>query len=81
MFYVKPNCTHGKTLEVLLFLKGTEYNQNALNYIHFLRPSRIGVLKPGGGRILNAVRWRVWVYVDENNIIEKIEQEGEIGCD
>jgi len=75
--YERPASIGWTCVETLPFLIGRKWNQLALNYVHSLRPSSIrvttGVVK------LDAQSWRVTVYVDDNDIIEKIEQEVEVG--
>jgi hypothetical protein len=64
-------------LEVLPCLKGKKWNEVALAYVHSLRPTSIRVTK--GETKLDARTWRVTVYVDNNDTIERIEQEVEVG--
>jgi len=64
-------------IPVLEFLWGLPWNNLARNYVTALRPSRIRVTT---GRItLDAVRWRVTVYLEEDaRTIQKISQEVKI---
>ena len=77
MLYQSPDRTGYDVVEVLEFLKGEPFDLRALDYIHSTRPSTIRVTK---GRITcDSHIWRVTVYIDESNIITKVEQEVEVG--
>lgn len=71
------------TIQPLMFLHGRPWDEIALGYCHALRPTHIRVVR--GGVQLDAQHWRVTVYVrpgnknPEANIIERIEQEVEVG--
>ena len=70
--------SYGQTcINVLSELKGKPWDDIALAYISALRPSRIRVTS--GIINLDCHLWRVTVYVDNFNIIERIEQEVRIG--
>ena len=75
--YSQPESIGFLSLEVLQFLKKRKWDEIALAYIHSLRPSCIRVIK--GECTCDAVDWRVTVYVDSTDIIEKVEQEVEVG--
>lgn len=77
--YERPNSISWTSIEVLPFLKGREWDQVALNFVHSLRPSSIRVTD--GWMTLDSRSWRVTVVVDDNNIIQSIEQEVEVGCE
>jgi hypothetical protein len=64
-------------IEVLSFLKGRKWDEIALAYVHALRPSSIRVTT--GAIKLDASKWRVTVYVDNDDTIRGIEQEVEVG--
>jgi len=64
-------------IKVLEFLKDKPWDDVALAFVHGLRPSGIRVTK--GECTCDSRTWRVTVFIDENNIIEKIEQEVEVG--
>ena len=76
--YEEPDEISWTSIDCLPFLKGTEWNQTALNYVHALQPSSIRVTE--GGIKLDSRCWRVTVYVTKDNIIESISQEVEVGC-
>lgn len=64
-------------IEVLPFLKGQSWGQLPLAYIHGLRPSSVRLVRSSVK--MDALTNRVTVYLDEWDIIEKIEQEIEVG--
>ena len=76
--YEEPKSISYTSIECLTFLKGKEWNQGALNYIHALRPSSIRVTD--GGMKMDARCWRVTVLVTDDNKIKEITQEVEVGC-
>lgn len=63
-------------IEVLPFLKGKKWDEIAVGYVHGLRPSQIRVTT--GMCKLNAHVWRVTVFIDEEDTIERITQEVEV---
>ena len=65
------------TIRVLGVLEGKPWDDLALAFVHGLRPSAIRVTK--GEVTLDSWQGRVTVVVDDNNIIESIEQEVEVG--
>jgi len=65
------------SIRILEFLDGKRWDDIALAYVHAVRPSCIRVTT--GTITLDAHTWRVTVVVDDNNIIEKITQEVEVG--
>lgn len=65
------------SVDVLPFLIGKPWDNVALAFVHGLRPSSIRVTQDSV--TLDSRVWRVTVYVDSNNIIEKIRQEVEVG--
>jgi hypothetical protein len=75
--YVEPENTGFTSIEVLHFLKGRKWDEIALGYVHAVRPSSIRVTT--GVQTLDAYSWRVTVFVDENDTIERITQEVEVG--
>lgn len=79
VYYEKDafNARSSLTFEVLEFLKGKPWDDVALAFVHGFRPSGIRVTK--GVCTCDSRAWRVTVFVDENNIIEKVEQECEVG--
>jgi hypothetical protein len=76
--YFNENSTTGyTTIEVLPELKGLELTNLTIAYLHALRPSKIRITY--GETTCDVCTWRVTVYIDKSNIIEKIEQEVKIG--
>lgn len=71
------NRTSYTSIEVLPILKGKPWDDVALGYCHALRPSSIRVTE--GGTKCDARTWRVTVFIDDKNIINKITQEVEVG--
>ncbi len=67
-------------IPVLEFLNGRPWNNMALNIIESVRPTAIEVVKPNGAVTLDCYSWRVRVYLDEKQLIERIEQEVQCGC-
>lgn len=63
--------------KVLPELVGKTFDEYALGLIHSLRPSFIRVCK--GSHTLDAVTWRVTVFIDDNNRIKEVVQEVEVG--
>lgn len=75
--YKQPvHCGWG-SIKVLEFLNGKPWDNIALAYVHSLRPSSIRVTK--GSITLDSRIWRVTVFVDDDNIIESVSQEVEVG--
>lgn len=76
--YVAPKDQHysGTSIEVLQFLKGREWDQLTLAYVHGLNPTWIRVVS--GGTQMDAQRGRVTVYINKTGHIRKIEQEIEV---
>lgn len=73
-----PPYPRGYTLiDVLPFLWGKKLDETTLNFIHALRPSSLRITR--GEVTCDAMTWRVTVIVDEDDIVEKIEQEVEVG--
>jgi len=66
-----------KSIKVLDFLNGKQWDDIALGYVHALRPSSIRVTK--GTIKLDARVWRVTVYINEDNVINYISQEVVVG--
>ena len=64
-------------IEPLPFLHGHQWDDRALAYVDALRPSQVRVVTDGVK--LNACCWRVTIYVNEHNFIERIEQEVQVG--
>lgn len=64
-------------IPILEFLKGEIWGPEALAYVRSARPSVIRVVIEG--TTMDAVHWRVTVFIDEKDIIKSIEQEVEIG--
>jgi len=76
--YESPEAISSDVLEVLPFLKGRSWDQLALNYVHSLQPSSIRVTR--GECKTDWRSWRVTVFVNEHDVILKIEQEADVGC-
>jgi len=79
MKYKAPNSISWTSIEVLGFLKGRKCDQVVMNYIHSLRPSKVRFVK--GSTKLDHHVWRVTVHLDENNFVQEIKQEIEVGVD
>lgn len=75
--YHRPDRIGWSNIEVLEFLKGRKLDEVALAYIHSLRPSCIRVTT--GMIKTNSIAWRVTVVVDEEDTIQTISQEAEVG--
>lgn len=68
------------SIPVLQNLWGTPWNTAAENFLRCLRPSVVRVVGFRQGVTLDAVTWRVTVYLGEGDVnIERIEQEVEVG--
>lgn len=79
--YDPPMQTGYTELAQLPKLWGRPWDQYALNMVHSLRPNYIRVALTGTGVTLDAVKWRVTVYLeDDNRTIRCIKQEVEVGC-
>ena len=75
--YIPSSIRFGSTsIPVLEFLKGLEWDEMALGFVHSLRPSMIRVTQ--GEATADSQRWRVTVVVDKNNIIQEIKQEVQV---
>jgi hypothetical protein len=74
--YEQPASRGYGYIDVLSFLIGRPWNEIALAYVHAVRPSSIRVIK--GEETTDSQVWRVSVYIDHKNIIEKIKQEVEV---
>lgn len=70
--------TSTSSLDILPILIGKKWNDIALGIVHAVRPSSIRVIQ-GGSYTLDSRSWRVTVFIDENDIIEKISQECVVG--
>ncbi len=66
------------SIPVLEFLKGREWNDVALAYVHALRPTRIRVIEDGRTQ-MNSENWRVTIYLAEDKTIKSLFQEVEVG--
>lgn len=76
--YEEYACTKTECPEVLPKLKGKPWNEYALRQIASLRPSALRVTKEGTK--LDAMPWRVTVYLDDSNKIKEIIQEVRVGA-
>lgn len=65
------------SIPVLEFLKGREWDDIALAFVHGLRPECIRVTR--GEQTCDSRTWRVTVIINEDNIIEEITQEVSVG--
>jgi len=65
------------SVPVLSNLTGHPWNEIAMAYVQGLRPSSLRVVK--GEETTDAQTWRVTVYLDDQNKIEMIHQEVEVG--
>lgn len=75
--FEKFDCTSSVLIDVLEFLRGRQWDDLVLAYVHALRPSSIRVTT---GKIkCDARSWRVTIIIDDNNVIENITQEVEVG--
>lgn len=75
--YEEPEAIGFLSIPVLEFLNGKPWNEAALGFVHSLRPSCIRVTT--GSIKLDSRCWRVTVVVDENDVIDEITQEVEVG--
>lgn len=75
--YESPSRRGYGYMEILSFLTGKPWNKVAMGYVHAVRPSYIRVIK--GEETTDSKVWRVSIYIDKDNIIEKIMQEVELG--
>ncbi len=76
----EPNERYGYlTLPVLLDLWGTAWNAAAANFLQCLRPSMVRVIGYRQSVTLDIANWRVTVYLDTDNKIDRIEQEVKVG--
>lgn len=75
--YERPTRFGFTDIDVLPFLVGRPWDVHALAFVHALRPSYIRVTT--GEETCDSRTWRVTVTVDENDIIQKIRQEVEVG--
>lgn len=75
--YTNPARTGFLRVECLHFLKGRQWDDIALAYVHSLRPSSVRVTR--GGMHCDARPWRVTVFVDDSGCITKVSQEAEVG--
>ena len=77
--YEPPDTTSTAHLPVLQFLIGRPWDDDALNVVHSLRPSRIRVVV-GGEEKTDSYPWRVHVYLDDQHRIVDVVQQVEVGC-
>ena len=75
--YEEPQRRGYTIIEVLHFLRGCTWGEEALAFVHALRPTSIRVTN--GEEKTDARCWRVTVLVDEGDVIRRIEQEVEVG--
>lgn len=75
--YEQPEQISYLNIPVLEFLKGRKWDEIALAYCHAMNPTSIRVTS--GLIKLDSRIGRITVYVDDENKIEGIEQEVEIG--
>lgn len=75
--YEEPISRGYLCLPVLEYLKGKLWDDIALSFVHSLQPTSIRVTR--GAQILDARLWRVTVIIDEDDIIQEITQEVEVG--
>lgn len=75
--YAPPEDIGYESIEVLHFLKGRQWDEMALGFVHSLRPSYIRVTEDCIK--CDARLWRVTVYVSNDGVIRKITQEVELG--
>jgi len=76
--FIEPIENSSTTIDVLQHIWGKKWGITALNYLYALRPSSVRVTR--GEIKADARTWRVTVYVDDEDIIQKIEQEVAVGC-
>jgi hypothetical protein len=67
-------------IPVLTFLVGRQWNEDALNVVHALRPSWLRVVPPGMPTTDDGKPWRVTVHLDEAGNIASIDQEVTVGA-
>lgn len=75
--YDRPQRYSWISIPVLPFLIGRPWDEHALAFVHALRPSYIRVTT--GEETCDVRVWRVTITVDDSEIIQKIEQEVEVG--
>lgn len=79
MQYEKPQYIQWSTIEILQQFYGQKYNQDVFNCCYAFNPTLLRVVK--FSEKLDFVLGRISIHVDSNNIITKIYQEVQIGCD
>jgi hypothetical protein len=79
--YEKPKHLTLIILPVLKMFWGSKFDKTTNNFLNSLRPSIVRIIKPRKPYAIDNKPWRVSVFVDKNNIIEKIEQEVMIGLE
>lgn len=65
-----------QTVPVFGWLWGEPYNEVARGFIHSLRPSSVRLAR--SSITCDSQIWRVTVWLDENDLIKRIEQEVEV---
>jgi hypothetical protein len=75
--YEPPGRRGWTSIDVLPFLIGRKWDERALGFVHALRPTYIRVTQ--GEETTDARTWRVTVTVDENDVIQEMRQEVEVG--
>lgn len=79
MVEFKPfHSTSSLSLDILPILIGKKWDDLALGIVHSVRPSSIRVVKNGFIK-LDIRTWRVTIFLDENDCIERITQECTVG--
>lgn len=74
----KPKTLCWTTVPILHNIWGRKWNQAAANFLWSMRPSIIRTTK--GEITLDCRLWRITVYLTDDNYINKIEQEVEVGA-
>jgi hypothetical protein len=74
----RPTEHHGfTTIECLPFLVGRQWDDHAMAFVHAIRPSSVRTTR--GEVTCDARPWRVTVYLDASGVIERLEQEVQVG--
>lgn len=70
---MKCDCEGYTVIPVLEFLNGREWCDNAKSFVSALRPSRVRICRDGCH--LDAIGWRVTVWLNPDDTINRITQE------
>jgi hypothetical protein len=62
-------------VEVLAQVRGEPWNDLTRALVSALRPSQVEVIEHNAAETTNAMPWRVRVYLRENKMIDRVQQE------